>query len=108
MTVGTALLTSNTSNDSPTALWALWESVPFRISRGYTLSLMNLERGMELKNLICCTPKSLPREKLVKAAMTAVAINPLNHAPAHQLLAMDPDFQPTRERIAVMTLKYWG
>ena len=40
--------------------------------------------------------------------MTAVAINPLNHAPAHQLLAMDPDFQPTRERIAVMTLKYWG
>ena len=61
-----------------------------------------------MNNLICCTPKSLPREQLVKAAKTAVAINPLNHAPAHQLLALDPGFQPTPERIAVMTLKYWG
>jgi hypothetical protein len=66
------------------------------------------KKGTEIKNLICCTPKSFPREELVKAAKTAVAINPLKHASAHQLLAADSDFQPTAERIAVMTLKYWG
>jgi len=61
-----------------------------------------------MTNLICCTPKSLPKEQLVKAAKTAVAINPLNHAPVHRLLALVPDFQLTPEHIAVVTTKYWG
>jgi len=59
-------------------------------------------------NVIVCTPKSLPPEKLIEAARTAVEINPLNHAPVERLTRLVPDFQPTPERIAVVTTKYWG
>lgn len=59
-------------------------------------------------NYITCTPKSLPAEKLVAAAKTATAINPLNHAPLERLSRLMPGFATTPERIAVVTTKYWG
>ncbi len=55
-----------------------------------------------------CAPKSLPHDLLVDAAHTAVAINPLNRAPLERLTRVMPGFQPTKERIAVVTTKYWG
>ncbi|HET9363514.1 MAG TPA: M12 family metallopeptidase [Candidatus Angelobacter sp.] len=58
--------------------------------------------------LITCTPKSLPVEKLIAAAQTAVDINPLNHAPVHQLARLVPGFVPSPAHIAVVTTKYWG
>ena len=61
-----------------------------------------------MPKLMVCTPKSLPSEKLVQAAQTAVEINPLNHAPLERLTRMLPDFKLTKERIAVVTTKYWG
>jgi astacin (peptidase family M12A) len=59
-------------------------------------------------NYIVCTPKSLPQEKLVDSARTAVEINPLNHAPVERLTRLFPGFTATPERIAVVTTKYWG
>ncbi|MGZ8407912.1 MAG: hypothetical protein ACXWVJ_07785 [Caulobacteraceae bacterium] len=56
---------------------------------------------------ICCTPKYLPKERLLEAASTAVAENPLNHPHLQHLAALRPDFAPTREEIAVVTSKYW-
>lgn len=61
-----------------------------------------------MRNIIVCTPKRLPTEKLVEAARTAVEINPLNHPPLERLTRLMPEFQLTPERIAVMTKKYWG
>ncbi|WP_321475790.1 M12 family metallopeptidase [uncultured Paludibaculum sp.] len=61
-----------------------------------------------MKNVIVCSPKSLPREQLFAAAKTAVAINPLNHAPLARLASLMPSFRPTREHLAVVTTKYWG
>jgi hypothetical protein len=61
-----------------------------------------------MEKIIVCSPRSLPQEMRVKAAKTAVEINPLNHAPLHQLLGLSPDLKPTKERIAAVTLKYWG
>lgn len=58
--------------------------------------------------IITCTPKSLPHEKLVDAARSAVEINPLNRAPLERLTRLMPGFEPTAERIAVVTTKYWG
>jgi hypothetical protein len=58
-----------------------------------------------MAKVIVCQAKSLPREKLAKAAETAVKINPLNRAPVFQL---GPDFHHTQEGTAVMTMKYWG
>ena len=45
---------------------------------------------------------------LIKAARTAVGVNPLNHAPLDRLTRLMPDFVATPERIAVITTKYWG
>lgn len=58
--------------------------------------------------VLVCTPKSLPKEMLVEAARKAVEINPLNHAPVERLTRLVPGFEPTPERIAVVTTKYWG
>ncbi|MDE1177328.1 MAG: M12 family metallopeptidase [Edaphobacter sp.] len=57
---------------------------------------------------LVCIPKHLAQELLVKAAKTASAINPLNHAPIERLSNLMPGFVPTPERIAVVTTKYWG
>ena len=61
-----------------------------------------------MKKIIVCSPKRLPAALLIPAAQTAVSINPLNHAPAERLTRLMPDFKPTKDRIAVMTTKYWG
>lgn len=57
---------------------------------------------------LVCTPKSLPRNKLIAAARTAVTVNPLNHAPVERLANVMRGFAPTPEHIAVVTTKYWG
>ena len=61
-----------------------------------------------MKQIIVCTPKRLPAELLVAAARTAVDIDPVNHPPLHRLTRVMRDFNPTPERIAVVTTKYWG
>ena len=58
-------------------------------------------------NYAVCVPKSLAPEKLVAAAAIAAEINPVNHPPLYRLAAIVPGFQVTRERIAVLTTKYW-
>lgn len=57
---------------------------------------------------IVCQPRRLPQDKLVAAARTATEINPVNHPPLERLARIEPDFRPTRERLAVLTTKYWG
>src|SRR5947209_14572931 len=54
-----------------------------------------------------CIPKSLPGHKLIAAADIAAKINPVNHPPLYRLAAIVPGFEVTRERIAVLTTKYW-
>jgi hypothetical protein len=44
----------------------------------------------------------------VEAAQKAVEINPMNHAPVQRLAMIMPGFMPSKERIAVVTTKYWG
>ncbi len=63
---------------------------------------------MSKAKVIVCTPKSLPADKLVNAARTAVDINPLNHAPLERLTRVMPEFRPTADRLAVLVTKYWG
>jgi len=60
-----------------------------------------------MKQVIVCTPKSLPREQWVQAARTATQINPLNHPPIERLGMAVAGFQPTPDAIAVLTTKYW-
>ena len=55
-----------------------------------------------------CSPKSLPPEKVVHAAQRAVEINPVNHPRLEHLTRVLPGFVATKERIAVVTTKYWG
>jgi hypothetical protein len=59
-------------------------------------------------NYLVCTPKHLSADKLVAAAKTAVAVNPLNHAPVERLSGVMRGFMSSPERIAVVTTKYWG
>jgi Astacin (Peptidase family M12A) len=61
-----------------------------------------------MDNLMVCTPRHLPVDKIVAAAATAVKINPHNHVALHPLTRLLPDFAPTKERIALVTKKYWG
>ena len=61
-----------------------------------------------MKNVIVCSPKRLPKEKLVHAARTAVDINPMNNAPLERLTRVMRDFKPTPDRLAVVITKYWG
>ena len=56
---------------------------------------------------IVCTPKTLPREQWIPAARTASEINPVNHPPVERLVRALPGFEPTPDRIAVLTTKYW-
>src|SRR3954462_11635761 len=56
---------------------------------------------------LVCTPKRLPSDLVVSAARTAVEINPANHPPLHRLASVMPGSEPTPERIAVVTTKYW-
>lgn len=59
---------------------------------------------------IACTPRQLPRGRLIKAARMAVELNPANapflHAPLGALGVEMPTLDPLH--IAVLTSKYWG
>lgn len=57
---------------------------------------------------IVCTPKHLPKSRLVDAAKVARQVNPFNHPHVEQLTRLMPGFKPTPQRIAVVTKKYWG
>lgn len=60
------------------------------------------------QEMLTCTPKTLPKHLLVKAAETAIKINPVN-APAFGPLAdMGPALMLDPARLAVLTSKYWG
>ncbi len=61
-----------------------------------------------MDTIIVCTPKRLPRNRLIAAAQKAVEINPVNRAPVERLASVMKGFMPTPERIAVLTTKYWG
>jgi hypothetical protein len=61
-----------------------------------------------MDTIIVCTPKRLPRNKLIAAAEKAVEVNPVNRAPVERLASVMKGFMPTPERIAVLTTKYWG
>jgi hypothetical protein len=61
-----------------------------------------------MKETLVCTPKRLPLDLMVPAARKAVEINPVNHPPLHRLTRVIPGFEPTAERIALVTTKYWG
>src|SRR5215831_815959 len=61
-----------------------------------------------MKNVITCTPRRLPDDKVIEAAQTAVRINPYNHPRLARLASTVPGFRPTPMRIAVVTQKYWG
>ena len=54
---------------------------------------------------IGCTIKQVPPEKLLESASTAIDVNPAN---APNIAALPREFTPPRERLAVMTQKYWG
>jgi hypothetical protein len=54
---------------------------------------------------IGCTIKQVPPHKLLESATTAVGINPAN---APNTTTLGPEFAPSRDRLAVMTQKFWG
>jgi hypothetical protein len=59
------------------------------------------------QDAIVCVPMALPRDLWEAAADIATDVNPVNHPPIERLAALLPDFEPTREYIAVLTTKYW-
>ena len=60
-----------------------------------------------MSDLICCTPKSLPKNLWVSAAKKAVVINPANHPPTEHIARALGGMAPTAARIAVMISKRW-
>jgi hypothetical protein len=61
---------------------------------------------MSTQEVATCTPKRLPDSKLIAAAKTAAEHNPANLPPVNRMSMLG--FAPTKEKIAVMTSKYWG
>lgn len=59
-------------------------------------------------NVIVCTPKRLPKSLLIKAAQTAVKINPVNQPRIQNMAGLMRGFSASPMRIAVMTSSYWG
>src|SRR4051812_42892005 len=53
---------------------------------------------------IACTPKYLPKDKLIEAADQAAKVNPYNKA---RVSGLGIGFQPTKEHLAAMAKKYW-
>jgi hypothetical protein len=60
------------------------------------------------REIIVCTPKSLPQGKLVSAARVATEVNPVNRAPVERMAGLIRGFAPKPQYIAVMTTRYWG
>lgn len=54
---------------------------------------------------IGCSIKQVPPDKLLESATTATEVNPAN-APNTAMLGLDA--APSRDRLAVMTQKFWG
>lgn len=61
-----------------------------------------------MTDVMVCTPRSLPKDKWIKAADRAVTVNPANHPRIERLVRAMPEIQLDRLRIAVVTAKYWG
>jgi len=61
---------------------------------------------MSSQEVAICIPKRLPPNKLIAAAKTAADYNPTNLPPVNRMAALG--IAPTKERIAVLTSKYWG
>ncbi|MGC4049927.1 MAG: hypothetical protein QM757_10485 [Paludibaculum sp.] len=62
-----------------------------------------------MKNLIVCSPKSLPREQLFRGREDRRRHQSAQPCPARPApSASMPSFRPTREHLAVVTTKYWG
>jgi hypothetical protein len=61
---------------------------------------------MNKEEFVSCTPKRLPTSKLITAAKTAAEHNPANLPPVNRMTLLG--LAPTKQRIAVMTTKYWG
>jgi len=57
---------------------------------------------------LTCTPKALPKSKLIEAARVARDINPVNYPPVARMAGLMPGRAPTPLQIAVLTTKYWG
>jgi len=53
-----------------------------------------------------CMPKKLPQSKQVAAAKAAAEHNPMNLPPPRAMGRLG--LEPTRQRIAIVTSKYWG
>lgn len=60
------------------------------------------------EKIIPCTLKELPPELALKAAETAVKINPNNAPPLQTLKAAMPDVDFSPLALSVLTTKYWG
>ncbi len=61
---------------------------------------------MSKQEVAICIPKRLPASKTIAAAKTAAEHNPANMPHANRMTMLG--IAPTRERIAVLTTKYWG
>ncbi len=61
-----------------------------------------------MTEVITCTPRTLPPEKRVAAAETAIEINPHNRSALEELVGVIPNFSPGPEHLAVAVQKYWG
>jgi len=59
------------------------------------------------REVIVCSPKSLPEHKLIAAAAEAVRINPANHPPSHLIARALGGAPPTPARIALLVAKRW-
>jgi hypothetical protein len=59
------------------------------------------------REVIVCSPKSLPAHKLIAAAAEAVRINPANHPPSHLIARALGGAPPTPSRIAILVSKRW-
>lgn len=60
-----------------------------------------------MAELICCTPKHLPKNLWISAAQKATAINPLNRPQVQHWARIAPGFAPTPASISVLTTKFW-
>jgi hypothetical protein len=60
-----------------------------------------------MTELIVCLPRVLPREQWVRAAQIATDINPVNHPPIERMGMVMRGFKPDKERLAVLTTKFW-
>jgi hypothetical protein len=57
---------------------------------------------------LSCTLKSVPKRLVMKAAETAMRINPVNAPVFGPVAAVAADFVMDPQRIAILTGKYWG